>query len=75
MKYKVGDTVIVKGFDWYIQNYDEHFTVTCGGFSFIKPMSVLCGKECIIKNVDENYRCYDLVEDKDGLSWTDEMFC
>lgn len=50
MKYKVGDTVKIKSFNWYNKNKDFNGIVACNNAIFSKDMSQFCGKPCIIQS-------------------------
>ena len=50
MKYKVGDTVKIKSFDWYNKNKNFNGFVACNNAIFSKDMSQFCGKPCIIQS-------------------------
>lgn len=43
MKYKVGDRVRIKSFEWYNENKDKNGNVHCGDKVFDDYMSVFCG--------------------------------
>lgn len=50
MKYKVGDTVKIKSFDWYNKNKNFNGFVACNNAIFSKDMSQFCGKSYIIQS-------------------------
>ena len=74
MKYKVGDRVKVKSLQWFNENSDDKYNVVlAGGWYFSKPMSILCGKELIIKKISHaDNTPYYIMEDNTFI-WTDEM--
>ena len=72
MKYKVGDKVKIKSFDWYNQNKDEDGFVRCGDRIFDDYMSVFCGSVVTICGI-YSHCGYDVREDMQCRSWTDEM--
>lgn len=72
MKYKVGDKVKVKSLDWYNQNKDVDGFVHCGDKFFDDYMSVFCGSVVTI-NGKYPYCGYDVREDMQCRTWTDEM--
>ena len=72
MRFKVGDRVRIKSFDWYNENKDAGSCVHCGDKVFDNYMSVFCGSIVTIGGV-----CpygYDILEDMYCRIWTDEMF-
>ena len=72
MKYKIGDRVRIKSFDWYNQNKDEDGFVRCGDKVFDDYMSVFCGSVVTIRGIYA-YIGYDIQEDMQCRTWTDEM--
>ena len=74
MKYKVGDKVRIKNFDWYNENKDGGGIVVLSTHVFIPEMSEYCGTIVTIKDVfediDDNVVYY--IEEND-FDWTDEM--
>lgn len=72
MKYKVGDKVKVKSFDWYNENKDEDGFVHCGDRIFDDYMSVFCGSVITISG-EYPYCGYNVQEDMQCRTWTDEM--
>ena len=73
MKYKVGDKVKIKSLDWYNQNKDKNGFVHCGNKIFDNYMSVFCGSVVTICG-DYPYCGYDVREDMECRTWTDDMF-
>ena len=73
MKYKVGDKVRIKSFDWYNENRDSLGDVDCGCEIFIEEMAQYCGKiMTIFKTFDDD--TYVMAEDvEDEYFWCDEM--
>ena len=51
MKYKAGDRVLVKSFDWYYENRDRIDEVDCGNATFISEMVTFCKKTVTISSV------------------------
>lgn len=49
MKYKVGDTVKIKSFDWYNKNKNFNGIIKCNNTIFSEEMSQLCGKTYVIQ--------------------------
>lgn len=72
MKYKVGDKVKIKSFEWYNENKDEDGFVHCGNRVFDDYMSVFCGSIVTIGGL-YSYSGYDICEDMQCRTWTDEM--
>lgn len=72
LKYKVGNKVRIKSFDWYNENKDENGDVDCGSQPFIDKMIKFCGKTLTIFQIDNEDDCY-IVEEDDKFGWTDEM--
>ena len=72
MKYKVGDKVRIKSIDWYNENKDADGFVHCGDKVFDDYMSVFCGSVVTIGGVYP-YNGYDIREDMQCSTWTDEM--
>ena len=73
LKYKVGDRVRIKNFDWYNDNKDDIFgKVWCanGHIPFDKDMCKYCGKVMTISHVRADH--YTMVEDL-AHYWTDDM--
>lgn len=69
MKYKKGDRVRIKGFDWYYKNSDSMGNVKCGVFDFTTLQTNYCGKTLEILSVCDDYYLMKEV----GHHWTDEM--
>ena len=69
MKYKIGDRVRIKGFDWYYKNSDSMGNVKCGVFDFTTLQTNYCGKTLEILSVCDDYYLMKEV----GHHWTDEM--
>lgn len=74
MKYKNGDTVKIKSYQWYDTNRDSHGDVYNCKKIFNSTMSMYCGKEMTIEEVDEEEQFYYLYEDIEAYKWTDDMF-
>ena len=72
MKYKVGDRVRIKSFEWYNENKDKNGNVHCGDKVFDDYMSVFCGSVVTIGGVYP-YNGYNIREDMYCRAWTDEM--
>ena len=73
MKYKVGDKVKVKSLEWYNQMRDSDGDIYLNdfGISFVKDMSVFCGKKATI--VFDLGGEYQLDIDNKKWSWKDWM--
>jgi hypothetical protein len=69
MKYKIGDRVRIKGFDWYYSNSDCMGNVECGDFYFTTSHTNYCGKTLEILSVCDDYYLMKDVSHR----WTDEM--
>ena len=69
MKYKKGDKVRIKGFDWYYKNSYSMGNVECGDFYFTTLQTNYCGKTLEILSVCDDYYLMKEV----GHHWTDEM--
>ena len=74
MKYKVGDKVRIKSFDWYYKNRDRKNEVNCGRTPFIPEMVPFCEKIATISSVQSLLEVYRIKEDSGTFNWTDEMF-
>lgn len=74
MKYKNGDTVKIKSYQWYNDNKDSHGDVYNCKKIFNSTMSMYCGNEMTIEEVDEEGQFYYLYEDIEAYKWTDDMF-
>lgn len=74
MKYKSGDTVKIKSYQWYNANRDSHGDVYNCKKIFNSTMSMYCGKEMTIEEVDEEGQFYYLYEDIEAWKWTEDMF-
>jgi hypothetical protein len=74
MKYKNGDKVKIKSYQWYNDNKDCHGDVYNCKKIFNSTMSMYCGKEMTIEEVDEEGQFYYLYEDIEAYKWTDDMF-
>lgn len=75
MKYKPGDKVKIKSFDWYIAN-ECGGLVECDGIIFHERMIKLCGKELTIDLVytnDEGTSLYIMKEPETQWRFTDGM--
>lgn len=71
LKYKVGDKVRIKDFNWYNKNKDVDGFVYCGDRVFDDYMSVFCGNIVTIDGINSNG--YSIREDIQCRVWTDEM--
>ena len=72
LKYKVGDSVLIKSIDWYNKYKDEDGDVSCGEYDFVEGMKKFCSETLTIsEDVDDGYL---MLEDQYGYVWTDEMF-
>lgn len=74
MKYKSGDTVKIKSYEWYYTNKDSSGDVHDCKIIFNSTMSMYCGKEMTIEEVNEEEQFYYLYEDIEAYKWTDDMF-
>ena len=74
MKYKSGDTVKIKSYQWYNTNKDSSGNVHDCKMIFNSTMSIYCGNEMTIEEVDEEGQFYYLYEDILAYKWTDDMF-
>jgi hypothetical protein len=74
MKYKAGDRVRIKSFDWYNENKDENGIVLVedGDYMFCKNDTEWCGRIVTIKEICLN-EYYRIKEDFGKYRWTDEM--
>ena len=75
MKYKPGDKVRIKSFDWYIAN-ECGGLVTCDGIIFHERMARLCGKKLTVDLVytnDEGTTLYIMKEPETQWRFTDGM--
>ena len=77
MKYKVGDKVRIKSFDWYNENRDKIGQVDCGCgcvYAYFAPsMVTFCGQIVTISSVQTSLEAYRIKEDGGTFKWTDEM--
>ena len=77
MKYKVGDKVRIKSFDWYNENRDKIGQVDCGcgcAYAYFVPsMVTFCGQIVTISSVQTSLEAYRIKEDGGTFKWTDEM--
>jgi hypothetical protein len=71
LKFKVGDKVRIKSYDWYNINKDKDGFVHCGDSVFDNYMSVFCGSVVTIGEV--GLYGYGIREDLHCRTWTDEM--
>ena len=72
LKYKVGDSVLIKSIDWYNKYKDEDGDVSCGEFVFVEGMKKFCSEIMTIS--EDGGDGYLMLEDNHGYVWTDEMF-
>lgn len=74
LKYKVGDKVLIKSYDWYektcIVNGDD-ILENIGIFPFFPHMAKFCGQVLTIKDIHITY--YTMEETDYHTCWTDEM--
>ena len=77
MKYKVGDKVRIKSFDWYNENRDKIGQVDCGCgcvYAYFAPsMVTFCGQIVTISSVQTSLEAYRIKEDGGTFKWTDKM--
>lgn len=77
MKYKIGDKVRIKSFDWYNENKDEDGRVMCGYTGFCKEMVKYCGKVLTIMTIGNQYigskQEYFMHETNYEWGFTDDM--
>ena len=80
MKYKVGDKVRIKSFDWHNQmlaipskivGVGDFAAVKCGAHIFTKAMCKFCGRVMTIQAIGIDF--YLMEEDNLGYEFTDEM--
>ena len=72
MNHKKGDTVRIKGTEWYKANRNQQGTITAIRHQdFIQAMSKYCGREATIVEKRDFY--YKLNIDNRFFKWTDEM--
>ena len=69
MKYKVGDKVRIKSFDWYYSNSDCMGDIQCGDWYFTILQASYCGKVLTISAICDNFYMMKGI----GHHWTDEM--
>lgn len=76
MKYKVGDKVQIKSFDWYNENkdYGQGIIYFEHSFDFTESMSKYCGQIATITHIIEKYDEYKINLDQGYYAWTDKMF-
>ena len=72
MKYKVGDKVKIKSFEWYIKNKDLKGEIGCSCQKFVKNMSGYCGDTATIISVLSHKYTLDI--DEGYWAWDDLMF-
>lgn len=72
MKYKVGDKVRIKSLEWYEKYHDCYGRVGVGSESFVSDMVEYCGKEAIVKRVNET--SYKIDIDGQYYNWSEGMF-
>ena len=73
MKYKVGDSVLIKSLDWYNANKDRTDRVKCDNAYFIPDMVKHCDEIVTISSVLPFIKNYHIKEDGGVFNWTDEM--
>ena len=69
MKYKVGDKVRIKSFDWYYSNSDCMGDIQCGDWYFTISQASYCGKVLTISAICDDFYMMKGI----GHHWTDEM--
>ena len=75
MKYKVGDKVKIKSFDWYNANKNSEGAIIFNDFRiFDESMSEFCGKVVTIDAYVPRGNYYDIKEDGKVNFWSDDMF-
>lgn len=73
MKYKVGDKVRIKSLEWYEKHHDYRGRIYINSEAFFSSCMVeYCGKEAIIKEVNET--SYKIDIDNQFWNWSDGMF-
>ena len=74
LKYKVGDKVLIKSYDWYEKNCivnGDDILENIGIFPFFPYMAKFCGQVLTIKDIRPTY--YTMEETAYHTCWTDEM--
>lgn len=69
MKFKVGDKVKIKSFDWYYSNSDCMGDIQCGDWYFTLSQASYCGKVLTISAICDDFYMMKGI----GHHWTDEM--
>ena len=69
MKFKVGDKVKIKSFDWYYSNSDCMGDIQCGDWYFTVSQASYCGKVLTISAICDDFYMMKGI----GHHWTDEM--
>ena len=72
MKYKVGDKVRIKSLEWHKKHRDYLGHVYIGSEVFASGMVEYCGKEAMIKELNET--SYKIDIDDQYWNWSDGMF-
>ena len=72
LKYKVGDRVRIKSFDWYNENKDDNHEIKFENGIFTTLKSTFLGQIMTIELITLEKQ-YILMEDKYKTLWTDEM--
>ena len=76
MRFKVGDRVRIKSFDWYKENKDENGSVLCNyNYYFTRLMTKYCGEVMTVKDIINVpiCRCYMFEEDEFVCHFSDDM--
>ena len=71
LKYKVGDTVLIKSLFWYNFKKNESGNICFSNTYFTPGHQRFCGKEMTIEKIDDY--CYRMKEDDGKFCWSDEM--
>ena len=69
MKYRPGDKVKIKSFDWYYSNSDCMGDIQCGDWYFTVSQASYCGKVLTISAICDDFYMMKGI----GHHWTDEM--
>ena len=69
MRYKNGDKVKIKSFDWYYSNSDCMGDIQCGDWYFTLSQASYCGKVLTISAICDDFYMMKGI----GHHWTDEM--
>ena len=56
MRYKAGDVVTIKDFEWFMANKNKPWGFMCDGMPFMDEMAkALCGKSFMVKEAGDGY--------------------